>query len=206
GRTEVRQGSDGAYESLTVFASAALGRHDLAVHLDGPGATCTLNGLTLARGSQHLDSHTLIEHAAPHGVSRQLYKGILADHARVVFNGKIVVRPGADGTDARQANQSILLSREATVDTKPQLEIFADDVRCTHGATVGQLDPEMIFYLESRGIGEDAARTLLTYGFASELIRDIAHAEIRRYLARLVTRRVRSGEADALPETLDFVF
>src|SRR6202011_3271000 len=131
--------------------------------LDAEGCECTLNGLYLASGRQHIDNHTVIDHARPHCASHELYKGILDGRATGVFNGKIFVRQDAQKIDAKQTNQNLLLSRDAIIHTKPQLEIFANDVRCTHGATVGQLDEDAIFYLRSRGIGAEEARGLLTY-------------------------------------------
>jgi Fe-S cluster assembly protein SufD len=198
GTVEVHQEQDSAYTSLSTSFGAQIGRNDLRVRLMGTGATCTLNGLALTDGLEHVDNHTLIEHAVPHGTSRQLYKGIVDDKSRNVFNGKVIVRPGAQRTDAQQANRNLLLSGDALVDTKPQLEIFADDVRCTHGATVGQLDADVLFYVNSRGLDSDAARALLTYGFASEVLTDIPEKPIRVRLEEALVRKLRSGP-DELP-------
>ena len=188
GFTSVRQGGQSTYASLSVAAGAELARNDLRVMLTAEGADCTLHGLYVASGSQHVDNHTAIDHAQPRGTSRQLYKGVLQGRARAVFNGKIFVRPGAQRTDAHQINRNLVLSPEATVDTKPQLEILADDVKCTHGATVGQLDAEMVFYLKSRGLGDEAARSLLSYGFASEVIDRAAVERVRAHLYDLLAR------------------
>jgi Fe-S cluster assembly protein SufD len=157
-------------------------RNEARAVLGGEGGECTLNGLYLAEGRQHVDNHTVIDHAQPNCASHELYKGILDGQAHGVFNGKIFVRPDAQKTDAKQTNQTLLLSDEATIDTKPQLEIFADDVKCTHGATVGQLDADSIFYLQSRGIGRDAARALLTYAFANDIVQRIQVEPVRSRL------------------------
>ena len=156
------------FTSVTVSTGAALARHDTTAVLDGEGIECSLNGLYLVRGRQHCDFHTRMDHAKPRCTSRQLYKGILDNQASGVFNGRIVVRQDAQKTDAIQSSRSLLLSGEATINTQPQLEIFADDVKCTHGAAVGALDDEAIFYLQTRGIGEAASRGLLTYAFAAK--------------------------------------
>jgi Fe-S cluster assembly protein SufD len=149
---------------------SALARNEVNVRLGDGGCECNLNGLTMASGRQVIDHHTRIDHARPHGRSRQLYKTVLDDQAHGVFNGKIYVHPDAQKTDAKQSNQTLLLSVDAVIDTKPQLEIFADDVKCTHGATVGQLDADALFYLRTRGIGEEDARALLTHAFANEIV------------------------------------
>ena len=146
-------------------------------------------------GSQHTDTHSIIDHRRPHCTSHQLYKGILDGKSRAVFNGKVFVRHGAQQTDARQTNKNLLLSKEAQVDTKPQLEIFADDVKCAHGAAVGQLDEDEMFYLESRGIKPALARNLLTYGFAEEVIEKIKIDSIRRELDEAVLNRLHSDLA-----------
>ena len=144
-------------------------------------------------GKQHVDTHTMIDHASPRATSRQLYKGVLDGRARGVFNGRIIVRPGANGTDAHQANKNLLLSDEAEVDSKPRLEIFADDVKCGHGAADGQLPAEAIFYMKSRGLDEAAARALLTYGFAREVLERIGVGEVRAWLEGLLTARLTGG-------------
>jgi Fe-S cluster assembly protein SufD len=144
----------------------------------------------MADGRQHVDHHTCIDHANPRGVSRELYKGVLDGAARAVFNGKVIVRPDAQQTDAHQSNRNLLLSEGAEVDTKPQLEIYADDVKCSHGATVGQLDPEQIFYLRSRGVDDASARALLTFAFAEEVIARVGIAPLRARLEKLLLGRL----------------
>lgn len=183
---------DSRFSSFSVATGAQLSRNTLNVELSSEGAECVLNGLYFVRGRQHVDNHTTINHAKPAGKSRQLYKGILDGHARGVFSGKIFVRKDAQKTDANQTNKNLLLSDHASVDTRPQLEIFADDVKCTHGAAVGQLDPEAIFYLKSRGMEEGQARNLLTYGFANEVIERIELEALRSELDRFVLSRLRN--------------
>ena len=148
----------------------------------------------MADGRQHMDHHTCIDHAKPRGVSREFYKGVLNGAARAVFNGKVIVHPDAQKTDAHQANRNLLLSEDAEVDTKPQLEIYADDVKCSHGATVGQLDENQIFYLRSRGVDEPAARSLLTYAFAEEIINRAGVAPLRARLTELLINRLPDGQ------------
>lgn len=157
-------------KTTTVTLGGRLVRNDTNAVLNGDGCECTINGLYIGRGEQHIDNHTKLDHAKPHCPSHELFKGILDDRSSAVFNGKIVVRPDAQKTDSKQSNMNLLLSDNATVNTKPQLEIFADDVRCTHGATIGRLDEDAMFYLRSRGIPEREARNLLFYAFASEVI------------------------------------
>lgn len=176
--------------SHNLMLGAALARLDLRAVLAGEGAHCELNGLYLADGRQHLDNHTHIEHEKPQGTSRERYRGVLAGRARAVFHGRIVVRPGAQKTDAQQENHNLLLSREAEVDTKPQLEIYADDVKCAHGATVGQLDTDALFYLRSRGMDEKGARALLTVAFAREVIEGISLAPLRARLEDTIMDRL----------------
>jgi len=149
---------------------------------DVEGAECLLNGLYLADGAQHVDNFTEIEHAKPLGTSSELYKGILSGKAHGVFNGKIVVQKNAQKTNARQTNKNLLLSPDAAVNTKPQLEIYADDVKCSHGSTIGQIDADAMFYLRSRGLGVDEARSLLSFAFASEVIGKIKIEGLRRQL------------------------
>jgi Fe-S cluster assembly protein SufD len=156
--------------SHNVSLGASLARSDVNSILDAEGAECYLNGLFVAAGRQHVDNHTMLDHAKPHCTSRELYKGILGGSGTGVFNGKIVVRKDAQKTNAFQSNRNLLLSEHAAVNTKPQLEIYADDVRCTHGATVGQLDREALFYMQSRGIAAAQARRLLTHAFAGEVL------------------------------------
>ena len=177
--TEVRQERDSRFTSHSITLGGALVRNDLNVRLDAEGADCTLNGLFIGSGTQHLDNHTLIDHAKPHGTSRELYKGIMDGRSRGIFHGKIIVRPDAQKTDAMQTNKNLLLSKEALVNSTPALEIFADDVKCRHGSTIGQLDAGAMFYLQSRGIGEAEARNLLVYAFASDVASRIRIAPLR---------------------------
>lgn len=165
---------------------AGLSRVGIDVGLAAEGAACDLDGLYLAGGRQHVDHHTRIDHLKPLGTSREFYKGIIAGAARAVFNGKVIVHADAQGSDAFQSNRNLLLSANAEVDSKPQLEINADDVKCGHGATVGQLDPDQVFYLRSRGIAEAPARALLTEAFAKEAIDRVAETGFRQRLATLV--------------------
>ncbi len=163
------QGRASNFTSHNICLGGDLARTDINVLFDAEGGDCTLNGLFLATGTQHVDNHTLIDHAKPRCTSRELYKGILGGRSRGVFHGKVIVRPDAQKTDAIQTNKNLLLSREALVNSTPALEILADDVKCKHGSTIGQLDAAALFYLRSRGIGEEDARALLTYGFAADL-------------------------------------
>lgn len=188
--TDVRQECDSHYTSYAISLGAELARHTLNVKLTGAHIETTLDGLYVANGRQHLDNHTTLDHAAPHSASHQLYKGILDDRARAVFNGKVFVRKGALRTDAKQLNKNILLSPTAHVDTKPQLEIYADDVKCTHGATVGQLEEDEVFYLKSRGLSAETARALLTYGFAEDIISRIKLPSVHRLLDAAVLAKL----------------
>jgi Fe-S cluster assembly protein SufD len=196
GTTQVHQGRDSNLASIAITMGAALARNDLNVVLAGQGAACTLHGLYLTSGIQHVDNHTAIEHAAPHGTSRQVYKGILDGASRAVFNGKVFVQKDAQHTDAQQTNRNLLLSGEATIDTKPQLEILADDVKCTHGAAIGQLDEEALFYLRSRAMSEQTARSLLTYAFASEVVERITAEPLRVQLDEQLRSRLLQGGQD----------
>jgi Fe-S cluster assembly protein SufD len=166
----VRQERDSRFSSHTLTLGGGLVRNDLGVVLEEEGADCTLHGLFLATGEQLIDNHTLVDHAVPHGTSRELYKGILGGTARGVFRGRVIVRPGAQKTDAKQSNPNLLLADTAEIDSKPQLEIYADDVKCSHGSSIGQLEEEALFYLRSRGMAEPEARDLLTRGFAHEVM------------------------------------
>ncbi len=193
-RLDVRQARDSRFTSHSVSLGGELTRNDIGAALEAEGAECTLNGLYMVDGRQHVDFHTSVEHTQPRGTSREFYKGILGGRARGVFNGRIHVHPGAQKTDSQQSNQNLLLSRDAEVDTKPELEIYADDVKCSHGATVGQLDPDMLFYLRSRGIDPDSARGLLTYGFAQDVIERMSLEAVRERLERLIVTRVPDAE------------
>jgi Fe-S cluster assembly protein SufD len=162
-------GRSANFSSHSISLGGALVRNDANVTLS-EGTEATLNGLYIVNGRQHIDNHTEIDHAKPHGTSHELYKGILDGHATAVFNGRIIVRKDAQKTDSKQTNKNLVLSDDAVINTKPELQILADDVRCTHGATIGQLDAEALFYLRSRGIGRSQARDLLTYAFAQDII------------------------------------
>lgn len=186
GTTEVHQERGSNYTSYAISLGADIARHDLNVALTDEHIETTIDGLYVVTGKQHADSHTVIDHQKPHCNSHQLYKGILDDRGRGVFNGKVFVREGALLTDARQLNKNLLLSAEAHVDTKPELEIFADDVKCSHGATVGQLEDEELFYLAARGISKDRARALLTFGFAEDVISKIKLKSVREQLDKVV--------------------
>lgn len=186
----VKQQRDSNYVSHNFTFGGKLVRNNFDVKLDGEGITSVLNGLYLGSDKQHIDNHTAIDHAKPHCFSDELYKGILNDQARGVFNGKIFVRQDAQKTNAIQNNNTILLSDSANIDTKPQLEIFADDVRCTHGATVGQLNEDADFYLRSRGIDRNKARQLLIFAFASDVIDRVQIEPIRNRLADLLAEKL----------------
>jgi Fe-S cluster assembly protein SufD len=196
--TEVSQRRDSSFTSHSISLGGALARHDLNVRLDAEGAGCTLNGLFIGSGTQHLDNHTLIDHAKPHGTSRELYKGIMDGQSRGIFNGKIIVRSDAQKTDAMQTNKNLLLSKEAIVNSKPALEIFANDVKCRHGSTIGQLDDAAMFYLRSRGIEEKEARDLLVYAFASDVASRIRVAPLRAFVEAQLGLRLPRADADAI--------
>ncbi len=191
---EVILATDASCFSHAITHGGALVRHDIHALLAAPGVNCTLNGLYLARGKQQIDHYMLVDHAKPHGTSYELYKGILEDQSRATFNGRIRVHPQAQKTDAKQSNRNLLLSPEALVHSNPQLEIFADDVRCTHGSTTGHLDDEAVFYLRSRGIGEEAAKSLLTYAFAAEVLQEIRLPAVRQDLEEFLFTRLPKGE------------
>jgi Fe-S cluster assembly protein SufD len=175
----VAQGRGSRFVSRHFALGGALARTDIDTRFDGEGGECELNGLFVASGAQHTDTHTRIDHATGHCSSRELYKGILDGRARGVFHGRIVVRKDAQKTDAHQSNRNLLLSRDALVQSTPQLEILADDVKCKHGSTTGQLEEASLFYLRSRGIGEAEARSLLTYAFASDVVQRVSIAPLR---------------------------
>jgi Fe-S cluster assembly protein SufD len=180
--------------SHSISLGGSLVRNDVNAVLDGEGIDCILNGLYLVEERQHVDNHMRVEHAKPHCSSHELYKGILDGRARAVFSGLIHVHPGAQKTDAKQSNRNLLLSRDAIANSNPQLEIYADDVKCTHGSTVGQLDDDAVFYLRSRGIGEEAARSLLTYAFASDIVERIKVEPVRKDLEEFLFARLPKGE------------
>jgi Fe-S cluster assembly protein SufD len=188
--TRADLGRNSSFDTTNITLGAALSRHNLSVIMDHEGAECWVDGLYIVGTGQHADTHSVIDHKQPRCTSHQLYKGILDGKSRAVFNGKVFVRHGAAGTDAIQTNKNLLLSNEAHVDTKPQLEIFADDVKCAHGAAIGQLDEDELFYLETRGIHTTLARNLLTYGFAEEVIGKIKIGSIRAQLDEAVLNRL----------------
>lgn len=188
--TSATLGTNASYDSTAINFGAQLSRHDIAVQMDHEGAECWVDGLYVVSSGQHTDTHSVIDHQQPNCTSHQLYKGILDGKSRAVFNGKVFVRHGAQKTDAMQTNKNLLLSKEARVDTKPQLEILADDVKCAHGAAVGQIDEDELFYLQTRGIHGELARNLLTYGFAEEVIGKIKLDSIRSQLDEAVLHRL----------------
>jgi Fe-S cluster assembly protein SufD len=190
GTLQVRQDRSSSVISHNASFGGALVRNDINVALAGEGASLTLDGLFVAGGSQHVDNHTLIDHLAPHCESHELYKGILDDNARGVFDGRIIVRPGAQKTVSRQENRNLLLSETAIVDSKPTLEIHNDDVKCNHGSTIGQLEEEPLFYLRSRGIGEEDARNLLVYAFASQIVDRMKVDAVSKYIRRVLFERM----------------
>ena len=187
--TEVRQGRDSHYINFSFAIGAALSRTNIYTHLEGEGCGSTLNGLYMVDGEQHVDHQTLIEHVEPNCFSREVYKGILDGASHGVFNGRVYVHPEAQKTDGKQSNNNLLLSEHARIDTKPQLEIFADDVKCTHGATVGRIDETALFYMKSRGVNATMARQLLTYAFAAEVLEQLEVEEVRLGLEELTLKR-----------------
>ncbi|OLB19488.1 MAG: Fe-S cluster assembly protein SufD [Gemmatimonadetes bacterium 13_2_20CM_69_8] len=184
--TQSRQERDSFFGLHAVTLGGALARHDVLTALDGAGAELILNGLYVLRDSQHADHHTVIEHARPHCASHEFFNGVLDQRAHGVFNGRIIVRPGAQRTDSKQTNNNLLLSTDARADSQPQLEIYADDVKCTHGSTVGPIDQTALYYLRSRGLSPEMAQSLLTYGFAAEILGRMGRADVRDRLDPLV--------------------
>ncbi len=191
-RMEVDQERSSNFTSHSISLGAAIARNDFNSKFNDVGGECKMNGLFLTDGVQLFDTHTLIDHAKPHCNSHEHYKGILDDKSRGVFNGKVIVRQDAQKTNAFQENNNIILSDEALINTKPQLEIFADDVKCSHGATIGQLDDEAMFYLNARGIGKDTARTILIRAFASDVLTSIKIKEVRNYLEEILNKKFNS--------------
>jgi Fe-S cluster assembly protein SufD len=181
--------------SNNICLGATLVRNNIDAVLDGEGSECTLNGIYLAVGQEHVDNHLRVDHAKAHCDSREYYKGVLSDASSGVFSGRILVREGAQKTDAKQTNMSLLLSDSARVQSKPQLEIFADDVKCTHGATIGQIDEDAIFYLRSRGLSATDARNMMVYAFAKENLDRIRIEPLRIQLEDLLLARLPHGEA-----------
>jgi Fe-S cluster assembly protein SufD len=193
-RLEARLGRDARLQMVSVDLGGKLVRNDTRVRLEGRGAEARVYGLYAPTGSSHVDNHTLIEHRAPHGTSREVFRGIVGGSARAVFNGKVVVSEGACKTDSEQRVANLLLSPRAEVNAKPELEIYNDDVKCAHGATFGQIDETAVFYLRSRGLSGDAARSLLTYTFAHEVLAHIADETLRREVQQKFIARLPQGE------------
>ncbi|NNC96161.1 MAG: Fe-S cluster assembly protein SufD [Chitinophagales bacterium] len=184
--TEVLQKRDSQYNAVTVSLNGSLIRNNLHVRYDGENCDCHLNGLYFGRSSDLIDNHILVDHRKPNCTSNQLYKGLLDDKSEGVFNGKIFVREDAQKTNAFQSNQNILLSDNAGINTKPQLEIFADDVKCSHGATSGQLNDEALFYLQTRGISKERAKALVSYAFANEIVEKIENESVQNYVREIL--------------------
>ena len=182
GVSRVLQQKDSRFSSVAIAHGAALGRNDFGVTVAGTGAECVLNGLYLTTGNQHIDNYINIDHAEPYGTSRLFYKGILDGRSRAVFGGNVTVRKDAQKTDAQQTDKNLLLSEEAEVDSKPSLLIYADDVKCGHGATAGHIDEDTVFYMRSRGLDLAAASRILIHAFASEIIDTVALEPLREYL------------------------
>jgi Fe-S cluster assembly protein SufD len=194
GRLQFHQERSSSLATHSVALGGALVREEVKAVLDGEGAEATLNGLYVVTGRQHIDNQTTLDHAQPHCSSREVYKGVLDGESSAVFNGKIIVRKDAQKTDSKQSNKNLLLSEKAVIDTKPALEIYADDVKCTHGATIGQIDPEAVFYLRSRGIGRQEARDLLTYAFANDVLERIKYEPLRERLREGLFARLARGQ------------
>jgi len=191
----IEQQRNANVESHSLLLGGALVRNNVHPVLAGEGGECLINGLFIGKGRQHMDNYMLVEHAQPHCNSRQFYNGILDEQAHGVFHGRIIVHKDAQKTDAKQTNRNLLLSDEAQIDTKPQLEIYADDVKCTHGATIGQVEENALFYLRSRGLDEIAARRLLLYAFASECLERMRTGPVRNYLEALTPSWLPEGTA-----------
>jgi Fe-S cluster assembly protein SufD len=189
--TQAEQKRGSVFTIYTVTTGGSLVRNDINTVLDDENCEAHLFGLYLTEDSQHIDNHTLIDHAMPHCVSNELFKGVLNDKSHAIFNGKVYVRPDAQKTNAYQSNKNILLSKEATIDTKPQLEIFADDVKCSHGATVGQLDDDSVFYLRTRGISEKMAHSMLIRAFASDVFEDIKLEQVNEHINNIISNKLK---------------
>jgi Fe-S cluster assembly protein SufD len=194
GRVQFHQERASSLATHSIALGGALVREEVKAVLGGEGAEATLNGLYVVTGRQHIDNQTTLDHAQPHCSSREVYKGVLDGESSAVFNGKIIVRKDAQKTDSKQSNKNLLLSEKAVIDTKPALEIYADDVKCTHGATIGQIDPEAVFYLRSRGIGRQEARELLTYAFANDVLERIKYEPLRERLREGLFARLARGQ------------
>ena len=194
GRLVFHQERSSNVATHSIAIGGALVREEVMSVLDGEGAEAILNGLYVVTGRQHIVNQTTLDHAKPHCSSREVYRGVLDGESSAVFNGKIIVRKDAQKTDSKQSNKNLLLSEKAIIDTKPALEIYADDVKCTHGATIGQIDPEAVFYLRSRGIGRQEARDLLTYAFANDVLERIKYAPLRERLREGLFARLARGQ------------
>lgn len=192
GNCAVSLGQSSHFQSTSVVLGAQISRYNMDIRIMSEAAECDISGLSMISDRQLADTHTCIDHAKPHGTSRQQHKCIVDDAAHAVFNGKIIVRPHAQRTDSSQSSRNLLLSKSAQIDTKPQLEIFADDVKCAHGATVGQLDAEEIFYLQSRGLSETEARNLLTFAFGAEIINRIPVPSLKQRLEQAILKHTQS--------------
>ena len=194
--SQVQQEKGSVYTTVNIDLGGGLVRNNLTILLNDEHCESHLFGFYLGQGTQHIDNHTFIDHAKPHCFSNELYKGILDDKARGVFNGKIIVRPDAQKTNALQSNKTLLLTNDASINAKPQLEIFADDVKCTHGATIGQLDDEAMFYLRARGIGEEMAGAMLRHAFISDVLENIKIEPIREWMdAHIIERFTKSNKS-----------
>lgn len=193
-RIEVKQLRDSAYTLHTVELGSLLTRADIVIDLAEEGASCQLNGLFVLGGRQHVDHHTRVDHTAPHCTSNELYRTVLDGRSHGVFNGKVIVHKNAIKTDSSQSNGNLLLSKHAEIDTKPELEIYNDDVKCAHGATVGQLDTKQMFYLRSRGISEEAAQELLTFAFADEVLVSMSSESVRAYIEKAAFSKLPHSE------------
>jgi len=191
---QIHQQRDSQVQTFTMSQGSALVRNNIATVLDGPGADCSLTGLYIVDGKQHVDNHLTVDHAKPHCTSREFFKGVLQDEGKGIFRGRIIVRKDAQKTDAVQTNRSLLLSDRAMVESKPQLEILADDVKCTHGATIGQVNEDELFYLQTRGVNKQTARNLLVFAFANECLSDVRIEPLRKHLSQRLLTRLPHGE------------
>jgi Fe-S cluster assembly protein SufD len=199
----IQQGRHANVATHSLLLSGALVRNNVHPVLAGEGSECLINGLFMANGRQHMDNYMLVEHASPHCDSRQFYNGILNGHSHGVFHGRIIVHKDAQKTDAKQTNRNLLLSDDAQIDTKPQLEIYADDVKCTHGATIGQVDENALFYLRSRGLAEAAARHVLLLAFANECLDRMNSPQVREHLEKLVVAGMPEAATFAGPRSAE---
>lgn len=190
GQLHARQHNDSCLRSYSIALGGRLARTDITTLLSGENARADMLGIYLPHGKQHIDHHTLADHRSPNCVSNEHYRGVINDHGRSVFNGKVIVRPGAEKTDARQENHNLMLSDDGEVDTKPELEIYADDVKCSHGATIGQVDQDALFYLRARGIDMETANQLLTHAFLKEPLAAVVNSELKAWINNAVNRRL----------------